>query len=135
MKKNKGAQHIQAYLEEKENPLLCKHNCLSLKLNAANAFLSLITFICTQHVHLFLPGGTAASRINRQLTIVQPQPIRHHLQRERSCIVTVASQWTARVCRSSKRRRRRRRRIRRRSVRSQATDTDRIIVISAAQSK
>lgn len=104
--------------------------CLLLKLKAAYVYLSLITFICTVHVYLCLPGGTAASRINRQLIIAQPQPIRRRLQRERSCTVTVASQWTARVCRSSKRRHKRRRRRRpthscmqqSRSVRSQAKD-------------
>lgn len=46
-----------------------------------------------------LSGGTVASRTNREPTAAPPTPTRRRHQRGRSCTVTAAFLWTARVCR------------------------------------
>lgn len=62
----------------------------------------ILSFLICDCVFVCISDGTAASRINRQPTTEQLQPIRHlHLRKERSSTATVASLWTARAFRSN----------------------------------
>lgn len=50
----------------------------------------------------FHSGGTAASRTSKVPTTAQPTRTRRRHLRARSCTVTAAFLWTAKVCRSSR---------------------------------